>query len=334
MSGLNLLGGLAQGVTQGLNNTMNIQNNRARQKESDARLAMLQDEHNWKQQQREAQKQEQERADTYGKLQMRIRSEYGDRPREEQEAMIVKYGLETGLMRPEEYDSAMKSKAELDRMGVTNGLKQAFMTGDASALSKAYGIEIQAKPFKNQWGENDLAFVLPNGNQLTASQFAALEGVDLFAKMQQEQRENAKAVGGIAKDKASASASYASANSANALARQRTLENEGLAKLSPEQRASRGASGSGGGPLSTIGKEAADMVRIGMAKDEGEAMKILRGDKSISQALQVVLSNPEILYSKEPEEIAARVRAVSQRLKSQVDQDDDGGGADPLGLFN
>lgn len=331
MSGLNILGGLAQGISQGLNNTMTIQNNRARQKESDARLSMLQDEHNWKQQQREAQKQEQERADTYGKLQMRIRSEYGDRPREEQEAMIVKYGLETGLMRPEEYDSAMKSKAELDRMGVTNGLKQAFMTGDASALSKAYGIEIQAKPFKNQWGENDLAFVLPNGNQLTASQFAALEGVDLFAKMQQEQRENAKAVGGIAKDKAAASASYASANSANALARQRGLENKGLAALTPEQRATRG-SGGAAGPQSTIGKEAADMVRMGLADDEGSALKMLRADKSLSQAVQIVMNNP-VSISRSESELASAVRKTAQLLRAQQGAADEGGGDDPLGLF-
>lgn len=87
-----------------------------------------------------------------------------------------------------------------------------------------------------------------------------------------------------------------------------------------------GGSGPGGkggaGPLSTIGKEAADMVRMGIAANEAEAVRMLRTDKSLSQAVQIVMSNP-MAFGKQVPELADQVRKTAEMLRDQQDAGDD-----------
>lgn len=79
------------------------------------------------------------------------------------------------------------------------------------------------------------------------------------------------------------------------------------------------AGGKGGaGPLSTIGKEAADMVRMGIAANEAEAVRMLRTDKSLSQAVQIVMSNP-MAFGKKAPELADQVRKTAELLRDQQD---------------
>jgi hypothetical protein len=79
------------------------------------------------------------------------------------------------------------------------------------------------------------------------------------------------------------------------------------------------AGGKGGaGPLSTIGKEAADMVRMGIAANEAEAVSMLRTDKSLSQAVQIVMSNP-MAFGKKAPELADQVRKTAEMLRDQQD---------------
>lgn len=92
------------------------------------------------------------------------------------------------------------------------------------------------------------------------------------------------------------------------------------------------AGGKGGaGPLSTIGKEAADMVRMGIAANEAEAVRMLRTDKSLSQAVQIVMSNP-MAFGKQAPELADQVRKTAEMLRDQQDAGSEEVG-DPLGLF-
>lgn len=74
----------------------------------------------------------------------------------------------------------------------------------------------------------------------------------------------------------------------------------------------------GAGPLSTIGKEAADMVRMGIAANEAEAVRMLRTDKSLSQAVQIVMSNP-MAFGKKAPELADQVRKTAEMLRDQQD---------------
>ena len=72
------------------------------------------------------------------------------------------------------------------------------------------------------------------------------------------------------------------------------------------------------GPLSTIGKEAADMVRMGIAQSEADAARMLRIDKSLSQAVQIVMSNP-MAFGKKAPELADQVRKTAEMLRDQQD---------------
>lgn len=277
MSGLALLGGVGKGLLAG---SQFVQN----KNQQDARLGMLQEQHQASMDDRKREGEERERSDMFGRLQMNIRSQYSDRPREEQEAMIVEQGLKAGIMKPAEYEQAMQTKAKLDKLGLTEELKKAYTTGDVSGLSKRYGTPLNIAKFKNQWGEDDVMISTPTGQQLPFSWFASIEGVDAFAKMQEAQQEAAKTRSEITENQAQAIAARASAGASSARSglyheqtRGERLSNEGLAALAPAERtrASRAAGGEG---ATALQKDAAYLVRNGLAPDLAAAVERLRSD--------------------------------------------------------
>lgn len=331
MSGLNLLGGLAQGVTQGLNNTMTIQNNRARQKESEARLQMLQDEHSWRKEDRDRQSKDRERLDGWNTLSMRIDTEYQDRDPMERNAMKIKYGVDTGLIAPDEFKALQQQHAEMQKAGLLDDILTGNMQGLSQKFSQRYGQPVQVVTAKDATGRPVYRAVDQSGRalaELTDEQLGIHLGLDQLLKMGDLRRTDEKHQSGLRETDSKIAENRAQAGAASALARQRGLENEGLAALTPEQRATRG-SGGAAGPQSTIGKEAADMVRMGLAKDEGEALQILRTDKSLSQAVQIVMSNPAS-FTMTADQLAAATRKTADVLRAREGA---GGGGDPLGLF-
>lgn len=336
MSGLNILGGIGQGLQQGVGfmQQKKLQDEQVRQ--SQARLSMLEEEQNWKRQQREAEKAEQERLSQYnneyrtlaGEMEMGTPDFY-----RELSKRTFKFA------KPDELEALDKKLKDLEGSELGDALLYGDTDKASSVFTRKFGepVQIVQQAGKDAFGNPQPVWsaVGQSGRQyfsMPAAELGALHGRKEMLDIAKSRREDAKALGEVSRDKAAASASYASAGAANALARQRNLESEGLAAIPAKDRASRASGGKGDSPLSTMGKEAADMVRMGLADDEGSALKMLRADKSLSQAVQIVMNNP-VSISKSESELASAVRKTAQLLRAQQGAADEGGGDDPLGLF-
>lgn len=328
MSGLNILGGLAQGISQGLNNTMTIQNNRARQKESDARLSMLQDEHNWKQKQREAEKAEQERLSQYnneyrtlaGEMEMGTPDFY-----RELSKRTFKFA------KPDELEALDKKLKDLEGSELGDALLYGDTDKASSVFTRKFGepVQIVQQAGKDAFGNPQPVWsaVGQSGRQyfsMPAAELGALHGRQEMLDIAKSRREDAKTLGEVSRDKAAASASYASAGAANALARQRDVETEGLKAVPPEHRASRGSSGES---LTADAKNARYMVSIGLAKDEADAWRKIQLDSNLRHVLGLMSQNPRAMAN--PQQAFREAQAIVEGGSSPGSA----GGDDPLGLF-
>ena len=228
MSGLNLLGGLAQGVTQGLNNTMNIQNSRARQQESDARLAMLQDEHNWRAKQRQAAEEERQRVGMLEKINQEELLTYQEETGKtdldrfdltEVQARAGKKAFQSGFLPSSEYLKAAETQRQLRDSGISDlDLKTAInddWDGFNAQFSKMMG-GATAKPMGDA-----IVVTRPDGQQSQMSRvgFESLLKMDLTANAQKRAFEQEEAVAKHDKTRAETDQSRAQAGKYRAEAR-------------------------------------------------------------------------------------------------------------------
>lgn len=202
MSGLNLLGGLAQGITQGLNNTMTIQNTRARQQESDARLAMLQDEHNWRAKQQQAAEEERQRVGMLEKISqeelLSYQEETGKQDLDrfdlaEVQARAGKKAFQSGFLPATEYTKAAEIQRQLRESGVADLYMKTAINDDWDAFNKRFAPMFggaTAKPMGD-----DILITTPDGRQTPVSRigFESLLKLDLTASAQKSAFDGQKA---------------------------------------------------------------------------------------------------------------------------------------------
>ena len=202
MSGLNLLGGLAQGISQGLNNTMTIQNSRARQQESDARLAMLQEEQDWRRKARQDQDAEKQRVGMLEKINqeelLSYQEETGKQDLDrfdlaEVQARAGKKAFQSGFLPATEYTKAAEIQRQLRESGVADLYMKTAVNDDWDAFNKQFAPMFggaTAKPM----GENIL-ITTPDGRQTPVSRigFESLLKLDLTASAQKSAFDGQKA---------------------------------------------------------------------------------------------------------------------------------------------
>lgn len=312
MSGLNILGGLGAGVMQGsqfirqrdLDNE-NRQHAATVRQQNQARLDMMQsgearaaEQFEWQKQDRGTQAAQQQRAAQFQTLRQstydRLMQEQGDAfDPVAADVQVFKDAVDKQLVPKEELEPLLKQVQVMRQ----RGLMAALYSGDTEALgrevSKGLGREVRIQIGKGPDGVL-YSVVGQDGrllSQITQGQLAALRGgheiladQERLAKLQTEQAKGRNY-------DASAAASRAQAGKYGAETEERRMKNQGLALLSPQDRLR--ADKGGGGPLSTIGKEAADLVAAGIAKDQAEALKLLRTDKRLGQAVRAVAENPD-----------------------------------------
>lgn len=202
MSGLNLLGGLAQGITQGLNNTAAIQNNRIRQQESNARLAMLQDEHNWRAKQQQAAEEERQRVGMLEKISqeelLSYQEETGKQDLDrfdlaEVQARASKKAFQSGFLPATEYTKAAEIQRQLRESGVADLYMKTAINDDWDAFNKRFSQMFggaTAKPMGD-----DILITTPDGRQTPVSRigFESLLKLDLTASAQKSALDGQKA---------------------------------------------------------------------------------------------------------------------------------------------
>ena len=228
MSGLNLLGGLAQGISQGLNNTMTIQNSRARQQESDARLAMLQEEQDWRRKARQEQDAEKQRVGMLEKINQEELLAYQEETGKtdldrfdlaEVQARAGKKAFQSGFLPSSEYLKAAETQRQLRESGISDlYLKTAInddWDGFNAQFSKMMG-GATAKPMGDA-----IVVTRPDGQQSQISRigFESLLKMDLTANAQKRAFEQEEAAAKIDKTRAEADQSRAQAGKYRAEAR-------------------------------------------------------------------------------------------------------------------
>ena len=203
MSGLNLLGGLAQGITQGLNNTMTIQNTRARQQESDARLAMLQEEQDWRRKARQEQDAEKQRVGMLEKITqeelLSYQEETGKQDLDrfdlaEVQARAGKKAFQSGFLPATEYTKAAEIQRQLRESGIQDLYFKTGFNNDWDGFNKRFspmfgGAKVSAN------GDDTLVVTQPDGRQTPMSRvgFEALLKMDLTASAQKSAFDGQKA---------------------------------------------------------------------------------------------------------------------------------------------
>ena len=202
MSGLNLLGGLAQGISQGLNNTMTIQNTRARQQESDARLAMLQEEQDWRRKARQEQDAEKQRVGMLEKISqeelLSYQEETGKQDLDrfdlaEVQARAGKKAFQSGFLPATEYTKAAEIQRQLRESGVADLYMKTAINDDWDTFNKQFAPMFggaTAKPMGD-----DILITTPDGRQTPVSRigFESLLKLDLTASAQESAFKGQKA---------------------------------------------------------------------------------------------------------------------------------------------
>lgn len=348
MAGLDVLGGIGKGLMQGSQFIHQARQSQQQQDLNNAKLSLLQEEADWKRQERESATNERQRLAELDQLSVQTWQEMGpDADPLQVSSEVFKRTLASGKARRSEIEPLLASVKELRQRGVTQALRLGDPGKLGEALSSSFGqrVSIQPTKGKDEFGRDSQLFAVmgEDGQPIktfTMMQLGSILGADDILADQERQLKmeetRSKAVENQAQAgaaKASAAASYANAGKYNEQTRGERLANEGLAALAPAERA-RAGRGSGGpdGPLSTMGKEAADLVSAGLAKDVGEAMEMIRTDRSLGEALRIAAESPTFFTLPESQKAAA-IRQTAQALRSGERKDPAGVMAnDPLGL--
>ncbi len=127
-TGLAALAGVGQGLMQGsqIVHQQNLQN---------ARLGMLEEEHDWKRQQHEQQQAEQQRMAQMAQLHRQAWQESGPEADPLQvSANVFRRAVQTGIAQPQELEQLSGQVRELRKRGILSAVRM----GDMNALSGAF----------------------------------------------------------------------------------------------------------------------------------------------------------------------------------------------------
>lgn len=258
MSGLSILGGIASGITQGLNNQMAIERNRTQQTRE-------QEKHDAWRQDREREAKDRERAEGWNTLSMRIDTEYSNLDPRDRTAMKLKYGFDTGLIAPDEFNNLQKQAQQLESDGLMGDIVAGNLEGVSQKFSKRIGQPVTASIAKDATGRNVYRLADGTGKtlrEMTEDQLGVVLGMDRLVKLGEVDRTNQEHTLKQQKTRSEIGENQAQASAASALAAQRRAD----------------AAGGGGGGLSMLkGQTAAVKEAAFIAELED---KVTRGEAS------------------------------------------------------
>jgi len=265
MSGLSILGGIGQGLTQGMQNIAQMREREALTAYRQQMMQESQQKHDvWKEQQAR-EKKERERLDGWNTLSMQIDTEYGDTLDPiDRNAMKLKFGQQTGLISPKEFETLQQQRKQLE----TDGLLGDIISGNTDAIAKKFskriGQPVGVTRVKDANGRDVFRLADQSGKvlrEINDEHLGVLLGVDRLVKLGEAQREGQEHEVGLEKTRSEVIENQAQASAASALAAQRRAD----------------AAGGGGGGLSMLKgqpaavKEAAFIAELEDKATRGEA---------------------------------------------------------------
>ncbi|WP_159051682.1 hypothetical protein [Thauera aromatica] len=286
MSGLNLLGGIGQGLMAGaqFQQQKNAQDMQLRQNQ--ARLSMLQQDQDWQRQDRDTKQAERKRLSELDQIASTTWSEMGaDADPLQVSSEIFKRSVKTGKAKREELEPLLKNVKELRQRGVTAALRMGDAGKLGDALSQSFGRRVTVQPTQgaDEFGRPSQLFAVVGEDgtpvrSFTMMQLGSILGADDILADQERQLKmeelRSKAIENEAQAvaaRASAGASGAQAGKYAAEAAGQRLENEGLRLLDPKQRPGRKA-----GSVPAEVQTAEWLIRNGVAKDTASAWDMVR----------------------------------------------------------
>lgn len=202
MSGLNILGGIGQGLQQGVGfmQQKRLQDEQVRQ--SQARLSMLEEEQNWKRKQQQAAEEERQRVGMLEKISqeelLSYQEETGKQDLDrfdlaEVQARAGKKAFQSGFLPATEYTKAAEIQRQLRESGVADLYMKTAVNDDWDAFNKRFAPMFggaTAKPMGD-----DILITTPDGRKTPVSRigFESLLKLDLTASAQESAFKGQKA---------------------------------------------------------------------------------------------------------------------------------------------
>lgn len=183
-SGLGIAAGIGQGVMQGLN----FMRQREADQRADKALDMQTEVHDAQMQQIRRTQDDQQRTDTLDSLKTNIEANYQHLPAHERQQMYVKYGTETGLMKPADLDAAAKVRDQLATIATPDAWR-ALIGGNSAPMQsvlKTKGITLADDGGKYQ-------ITMPGSSEPQSIDKEGLLQLDAMATYRDQQAAQAKA---------------------------------------------------------------------------------------------------------------------------------------------
>lgn len=299
MNKLGMIGGIGQGVMQGLQFMRQLDADKradqALQNQSEF-LGMQKDVHREKMGEFNRANEERQRTNTLNTLHTSIQANYGDRPDYERAEMFRKYGVEMGQLKPAELEAATKVRDGLMQAAGPEAY-QSMIAGDLAPMKKLLG----AKGYDLQSDAKTGNFLLrmPGSDTVQSINKEGLLQLDAMASYRDQLAARAKAALDARKTEAEIG---------------RINEQAGYYSRIPQDKVSLGIGGAGeagkGGKKDT---DPADMFsadyfleRFGVGKDSDKELRA-RGDNAYGYYQMLHKSNPAIFSTVDGNERAFRL---------------------------
>lgn len=298
MNKLGMIGGIGQGVMQGLQFMRQLDaDKRADQAlaNQNEHLNMQRDLHGERMAEFKRIKDERERTDTLNTLNNSIQANYGDRSDYERAEMFRKYGVEMGQFKPAELEAATKVRDGLMQAAGPEAY-QAMISGNLAPMkkllgTKGYDIQEDAK-------SGNFLLRMPGSDAVQSINKDGVLQLDAMAAYRDQLAARSKAELDARKTEAEIK-----------------LKNEhaGFYSRSPQDKLSLGIGGVGGGTGGKKDTDPADMFsadyfleRFGVGKDSDKELRA-RGDNAYGYYQMLHKSNPAIFSTVDGNERAFRL---------------------------
>lgn len=261
MSGLSILGGVGEGLQRGAAFIHQARQQSAHQQRQDAILQMNQERHAAWQQQQEREQKDRERLEGWNTLAMQIDTEYASLDPIDRNAMKIRYGVDTGLIAPSEFQALQQEAAQLRSAGLLDDILAGNLDGVARKFSERFGRPVTVATTQDANGRRIYRLNDADGRtmrELTDEQLGVVLGMDRLVRLGEVERKGQEHALGVEKTRSEIGENRAQARAADALATQR--------RAAP-------TTGSGTGSGATTGFSAAtreEATRVALARKAAE----------------------------------------------------------------
>ena len=224
MSGLSILGGVGEGLQRGAAFIHQARQQDAHMRRQDAQLQMNQERHAAWQQQQEREQKDRERLEGWNTLSTRIDTEYANLDPIDRNAMKIRYGVDTGLIAPSEFQALQQEAAQLRSAGLLDDILAGNLDGVARKFSERFGRPVTVATAKDANGRNVYRLNDSGGRtmrELTDEQLGVVLGMDRLVRLGEVERKGQEHALGVEKTRSEIGENQAQARAADALATQR-----------------------------------------------------------------------------------------------------------------